>query len=84
MGAHHKAVGIITLCVIVLLPGKLSAQDEGIQSETLRVGVVELERFAMKAVRRTRRQEGSELRDTLPRARALLRSVPCREEKRFE
>jgi len=50
MGAHHKAVRIITLCVIVLLPGKLSAQDEGIQSETLRVGVVELEPFAMKAV----------------------------------
>lgn len=50
MGAHHKVGGIITLCVVALLPGKLSAQDDGIQSETLRVGVVALEPFAMKTV----------------------------------
>ena len=50
MGAHHKVGGIITLCVVALLPGKLSAQDDGIQSETLRVGVVDLEPFAMKTV----------------------------------
>ncbi len=50
MGEYHKVVGIITLCVVALLPGKLSAQDDGIQSETLRVGVVALEPFAMKTV----------------------------------
>jgi len=50
MGAHHKVGGIITLCVVALLPGKLSAQDDGIQLETLRVGVVALEPFAMKTV----------------------------------
>jgi ABC-type amino acid transport substrate-binding protein len=50
MGAHQKVVGIITLCVIGLLPGKLSAQDDGIQSKTLRVGVAELQPFVMKTV----------------------------------
>ncbi|MGB5704610.1 MAG: transporter substrate-binding domain-containing protein, partial [Polyangiales bacterium] len=50
MGEYHKVVGIITLCVVGLLPVKLSAQDDGIQSETLRVGVVALEPFAMKTV----------------------------------
>jgi polar amino acid transport system substrate-binding protein len=49
MGEHQKSVGIITLCIFALLPGKLFAQDEGIQSKTLRVGVVDLEPFAMKA-----------------------------------
>ena len=48
MGEYHKVVGIITLCVVALLPGKLSAQDDGIQSETLQVAVAELEPFAMK------------------------------------
>jgi len=47
MGEHRKVVGIITLCAVALLPDNLSAQD-GIQPETLRVGVVALEPFAMK------------------------------------
>ena len=50
MGKYQKVVGIITLCVVALLPGKLSAQDDGIQSETLRVGVAEMQPFAMKTV----------------------------------
>ncbi len=50
MGAYNEVVGVIALCVVALLPGKLSAQNNGIQSETLRVGVVELEPFAMKTV----------------------------------
>ena len=50
MGEYQKVVGIITLCVLALLPGELSAQDDGIQSKTLQVGVVELEPFAMKTV----------------------------------
>ena len=50
MGEYHKVVGIIALYIVVLVPGKLCAQDEGIQSDTLRVGVVELEPFAMKTV----------------------------------
>ena len=45
-----KVVGIITLCAVALLPGKLCAQDESIQSETLQVGVVDLEPFEMKTV----------------------------------
>ncbi|MGB5220807.1 MAG: transporter substrate-binding domain-containing protein, partial [Polyangiales bacterium] len=48
MGESQKVVGIITLCVVGLLPGRLSAQDDGIQSETLRVGVVELPPFVIK------------------------------------
>ena len=47
MGEYHKVVGIIALCAVALLPDNLSAQD-GIQPETLRVGVVALEPFAMK------------------------------------
>lgn len=50
MGGHQKVLGIITVCVVALLPGKLSAQDDGIQSEKLQVAVVGLEPFAMKAV----------------------------------
>ena len=50
MGECQKLLGIITLCVVGLLPGRLSAQGDGIQSETLRVGVVELQPFAMKTV----------------------------------
>jgi polar amino acid transport system substrate-binding protein len=50
MGEYHRVVGIIALCAVALLPGRLSAQDDGIQSETLRVGVVELQPFAMKTV----------------------------------
>ncbi|MFZ1865315.1 MAG: hypothetical protein WAU39_13905 [Polyangiales bacterium] len=50
MGESQKVVGIITLCVVGLLPVKLSAQDDGIQSETLQVGVSELQPFAMKPV----------------------------------
>ncbi len=50
MGEYQKAVGIITLCVVGLLPGRLSAQDDGIPSETLRVGVVELPPFVIKTV----------------------------------
>jgi ABC-type amino acid transport substrate-binding protein len=50
MSESQKAAGIITLCVVALLPGQLSAQDDGIQSETLQVGVVELQPFAMKSV----------------------------------
>ncbi len=50
MGEYQKALGIITLCVVGLLPGRLSAQDDGIPSETLRVGVVELPPFVMKTV----------------------------------
>jgi len=50
MGEYQKVVGIITLCVVGLLPVKLSAQDDGIQSETLRVGVSALQPFAMKTV----------------------------------
>jgi ABC-type amino acid transport substrate-binding protein len=47
---YYKVAAIIALYVVVLLPGQLSAQDDGIQSETLRVGVVEVEPFAMKTV----------------------------------
>ena len=50
MGEYQKVVGIITLCVVALLPSKLSAQDDGVLSETLQVGVVDLEPFAMKSV----------------------------------
>lgn len=50
MSEHQKVAAIITLCVVALLPGKLSAQDDGIQSETLQVGVSELQPFAMKTV----------------------------------
>ena len=50
MGRYQKVVGIITLCSVGLLPGRLSAQNDGIQSETLRVGVVELQPFVMKTV----------------------------------
>ena len=50
MGEYQKGAGIISLCVVPLLPGKLSAQDDGIQSKTLQVGVVDLEPFAMKTV----------------------------------
>lgn len=52
MGEHRKAVGvvgIIALCIVAFLPDNLSAQD-GIQSKTLRVGVVALDPFAMKTV----------------------------------
>jgi hypothetical protein len=41
MGEYQKVVGIITLCVVALLPGELPAQDDGIESETLQVTVVE-------------------------------------------
>ncbi|MGB5703346.1 MAG: transporter substrate-binding domain-containing protein [Polyangiales bacterium] len=50
MGESQKVLGVITLCVVALLPGRLSAQDDGIQSKTLQVGVVDLEPFAMKTV----------------------------------
>lgn len=50
MAIYQEVAGIITLCVVALMPGKLSAQGDDIQSETLRVGVVELEPFAMKTV----------------------------------
>jgi len=49
MGQHRKVLGIIALCAVALLPDNLSAQD-GIQPETLRVGVVALEPFAIKTV----------------------------------
>ena len=49
VGEHRKVSGIIALCVLALLPDNLSAQA-GVQSETLRVGVVELQPFAMKTV----------------------------------
>jgi hypothetical protein len=39
MGEHQKVFGIITVCVVTLLPGKLSAEDDGIQSEKLQVAV---------------------------------------------
>ena len=48
MSEHQKVAAIITLCVVALLPGKLSAQDDGIQSKTLQVGAVGLEPFAVK------------------------------------
>lgn len=44
---YQKVVGIIALCVVALLPDDLSAQDR-VPSETLQVGVVDLEPFAMK------------------------------------
>lgn len=50
MSEHQKVAAIITLCVGALLPNKLSAQDDGIRSKTLQVGVSELQPFAMKTV----------------------------------
>jgi hypothetical protein len=50
MGESHKSARIISLCLVALLPGELSAQDDRIPPQTLLVGAVELEPFAMKTV----------------------------------
>ncbi len=50
MGEYQKIVGMITLCVVALAPGRLGAQDDGVQLKTLQVAVVEMQPFAMKTV----------------------------------
>ncbi len=48
MGEYQQVVGIISLCVIGVLPVKLPAQDDVIPSQALQVAVAELQPFAMK------------------------------------
>jgi ABC-type amino acid transport substrate-binding protein len=44
----QKVVGILALLIVTLLPGGLTAQDDGAQSEKLLVAVIDLPPFAMK------------------------------------
>jgi ABC-type amino acid transport substrate-binding protein len=44
----QKVVGILALLIVTLLPGGLTAQDDGAQPEKLLVAVIDLPPFAMK------------------------------------
>ncbi len=48
MGTNPKILVVIALCIVGLQPSGLSAQDDRVSRETLRVGVTDIEPFAMK------------------------------------
>ncbi|MGB5811718.1 MAG: transporter substrate-binding domain-containing protein, partial [Polyangiales bacterium] len=48
MGDYRWVLAIIALCIVALPTRRLSAEDDGIPSKTLQIGVSEIQPFAMK------------------------------------